>query len=87
MRRRDSKLTISNALIFYLFMGIVLPVCLFGMCFTLVMNHTLRKNAHEAAEQAVETSAVQVDNLISGISYTASYIIGSSDVLDRKSVV
>ena len=40
MRRRDSKLTISNALIFYLFMGIVLPVCLFGMCFTLVMNHT-----------------------------------------------
>jgi len=87
MRRRDSKLTISNALIFYLFMGIVLPVCLFGMCFTLVMNHTLRKNAHEAAEQAVETSAVQVDNLISGISYTASYIIGSSDVLEKVQTI
>lgn len=87
MGRRTSKLNIRSALISYLLLGIVLPVCLFGACFTLLMNHALKKNAYEAAEQAVETSAVQVDNLISGISYTASYIIGSSDVLNKVQII
>lgn len=81
MNRLAIKLNIRNALISYLLLGIVLPVCLFGVFFTLVMSHTLKKNAYSAAKQAMETSSVQMDSLISGISYTASYIISNSSVL------
>lgn len=83
MTGRTGKLNIHSALISYLLVGIVLPVCLFGTGLTLIYNRTLKEHAYEAACQAAETSAVQMDSLISGISYTASYIISNDEVLEK----
>lgn len=77
-----SRLSIRWALVFFLTLGIIVPVTVFSMLFTRNLNNYLRKIESESVQLTLKNNAQQLESAVESISYTAAYISNSSDVLE-----
>ncbi len=73
------RFTIGKALLTFLLLGIIIPVILFSLFFTVNLNNYLYEIERQFAQLTVQNNALQLETIIESISYTAASVISDEE--------
>lgn len=75
-----TRLTLRSALMLFLSLGVLLPVLVFSLVFTVNQNRSFQQMQLDSATTTATNNARQLEHIVESISYTAAYLSTNADM-------